>query len=140
MAILRSKGTVFKLGVSGLLAAIAQVIGLDLPEAQSETFEADYLDNTNAGIPYKPTGRTEGGELGYELWLDPALAGHQALTDLLTTPAPVTAYGGEIVFSDTAATTWPFNVAGLSLGGTVQLKEGVKAKGKVKLNGLITYP
>lgn len=139
MAIIRSKGTLLKLSIASVMTTIAQVPMLDLPEASNETFEADYLDNTAAGIPHKATGRTEGGEIGFELWFDPVLATHQAITDLLTTPASA-GTAGKIVFADGAATEWGFTAAGVTLGGAVQLKEGLKAKGKLKLDGIVTYP
>lgn len=139
MAIIRSKGTLLKLSIASVLTTIAQVPMIDLPEGANETFEADYLDNTEAGIPHKATGRTEGGEVGFELWFDPVLAGHQAITDLLTTPA-ASGTPGQIVFADAATTEWDFTAAGVTLGGTVQLKEGLKAKGKLKLDGIVDYP
>ena len=45
---------------------VAQIISLDGPGMASETFEADTLDNTDAGIPYQSTGRTEGGSVSGE--------------------------------------------------------------------------
>jgi len=61
-------------------------VDLDKDEMASETYEADTLDNTDAGIPHMPTGRTEGGSLSGEMFFDPALAGHQKLTALLMYP------------------------------------------------------
>ncbi len=135
--IVRSKGTVCKMAIASVLTAITQMISLDLPEGESETFEADYLDNPKSGIPYKSTGRTEGGELAYEGWFDPSLAGHQAITDLLTTP-PADGVACRVVFADD--TEWDFTAAGCSLGVSVQLKEGLKFKGKFKLDGTVAYP
>src|SRR5688572_12231797 len=94
MAIIRSKGTILKIEIASTLTAVAQLISLDLPEGAAETFEADTLDNANAGIPHKPTGRTEGGSVGFEGFLDPVLASFQALTDLLTTPVLATTGDG----------------------------------------------
>ena len=139
MAVIRSKGTLFQMSIATVMTTVAQMISLELPEAENETFEADYLENTEAGIPYKGTGRTEGGELGYEMFYDPALASHQAITDLLKTPA-VAGTDCQVVFADAAETEWPFVAAGVSLGATVALKDGLKAKGKFKLDGLINYP
>ena len=137
--VVRSKGTVLKVTIATVLTAVSQMLSLEFSEAENETFEADYLDNPDAGIPYKGTGRTEGGELSYEGWFDPVLAGHQALTDLLTTPADA---GTEcqVVYADTAATEWDFTAAGVSLGVAVALNEGLKCKGKFKLDGLVAYP
>jgi hypothetical protein len=139
MAIVRSKGTVLKMTIATVLTAVGQMLSLEFSEAENETFEADYLDNADAGIPYRSTGRTEGGELSYEGWFDPALAGHQAITDLLTNPEA----GGtecQVVYADAAETEWDFTAAGASLGVAVALNEGLKCKGKFKLDGLVTYP
>jgi hypothetical protein len=137
MSKIKCKGTSLKQEVGTVYTAIAQVISLELPQMESETFEADTLDNTSAGVPYAPTGRTEGGSVSGEMFFDPALAGHQALLDLLTTPA---AQDWQIVFADQALTTWPFAGAGFSFGGTVALNDGLKGSFSIKLDGLPTFP
>ncbi len=141
MAIVKCKGTVLKQLVSTVLVAVAQVIGLDLPDMESETFEADTLDNTNSGIPHKGTGRSEGGSVGFEAFLDPALAGHRALLTLITSPPAI---GSEeswsIVFADTGTTEWTFAGAGISIGGTVALNDGLKMSCSIKVDGLPTFP
>lgn len=135
MGVLVSKGTKFQHEISTVLTDVAQVISLDGPDAEVETFEADHLGNAAAGVPMKPTGRTQGGSVSYELFFDPALAGHQDLTDQLVTPA-VTSWA--IVFSDT--TSWPFDGTLKSLTPAVDLADGLKASGEVELDGLVDYP
>jgi len=142
MAICRCKGTALhQLAPSTLYVAIAQLISLDLPDVEAETFEADTLDNTDAGIPYKGTGRVEGGSVGFEAFLDPVLESHTEFLALLTTPPAI---GSEesykIVFADTDATEWLFTGAGLSIGGSVALNDGLKFTGGVKLDGIPTFP
>jgi len=137
MAFVICKGTVLKQTISNVLTAVAQVISLDLPDMESETFENDTLDNSSAGIPHTPTGRSEGGKASGELFFDPALTGHKtSLLGLLTTPATCV---WVIVFADTGHTTWTFTGAGFSFGGTVSLKEGLKGKFSIKLSGLPTF-
>lgn len=135
MAKVPTKGTALKQTLATVLTAVAQVISIDLPDMESETYEADTLDNTDAGIPYESTGRTEGGSLSGELFFDPALAGHQALTALLTTPADES---WTLTFADTGATVWTFTGAGFSLGGTVALADGLKGNFSIKLDGIPT--
>lgn len=137
MSKIKCKGTKLQLLVATVYTDIAQLISLDLPEMESETYESDTLDNTAAGIPYSATGRTEGGKVSGELFLDPALSIHKTLLGLLTTPATAL---WKIIFADTATTAWPFSGAGISLGGSVALKEGLKAKFGIKLDGLPTFP
>jgi hypothetical protein len=141
MAIIIGKGTQLKVEIASVLTAVANLISLDLPEGAAETFEADTLDNANPGIPHKATGRVEGGSVGFEGFLDPVLASFQSLTDMLNDPTlATTGDGGSITFADTAGTVWPFQIAGVTIGGTVQLGDGVKFSGSIKLDGIVTYP
>ena len=137
MAFVKCKGTAIQQEISSVYTTVAQVIGLDLPEAESETYEADTLDNAGAGIPYKPTGRSEGGSCSGELFYDPALTGHKSLTELIRAPA---AENWKINFVDTGTSTWTFAGAGFSMGGTVALNDGLKASFGIKLDGIPTYP
>ncbi|KKK76872.1 hypothetical protein LCGC14_2859280 [marine sediment metagenome] len=139
--VIRGKGTVLHQMIGTVYTAVAQLISLDLPDMESETFEADTLDNANAAIPHKGTGRTEGGSVGFEGFLDPVLASFTTLLALLTTPPAI---GSEesykIIFADTGTSEWAFTGAGLSIGGTVALGDGVKFTGGIKLDGLPTFP
>jgi hypothetical protein len=137
MAIVKCKGTVIQQEISSVYTTVAQVISIDLPEAESETFEADYLDQTGAGIPYEATGRSEGGSCSGEMFYDPALTGHQNLTELIRVPQ---AENWKIVFVDEETSNWSFTGAGFSLGGTLALNDGLKASFGIKLSGIPTYP
>jgi hypothetical protein len=114
------------------------VIDLELPERAGEHYEADYLANASAGIPYAPTFRTEGGTCSGSLWLDPTLAnaGQSQMAILLTAPA---LQNWQVLFKGNPFTTpwpaWQFSGASLKLGGTAALKEGIKGKFSIKLNG-----
>ena len=141
MAIIRSKGTALQQMLGTVYTAVAQIISLDLPDMEAETFEADTLDNANAGIPHKGTGRTEGGSLGFEAFFDPVLAAHTSILTLLDTPPAIGAEESwKLIFADTGTTEWAFTGAGVSVGGTVALGDGVKVTGGIKLDGLPTFP
>jgi len=141
MAIIRCKGTALQQCIGTTFTAVTQVISLDLPDTEAETFEADYLDNTAAGIPYKGTGRVEGGSVGFELFLDPVLAAHTyILTELTTPPAIDSEETWKIVFADTGTTEWAFTGAGVGIGGTVALGDGLKMTGSIKVDGITTFP
>ena len=139
MALIKSKGTVLNLGIAGASAAVGQMISIDLPEMEVETFEADTLDNTNAGIPYKATGRIEGGSVGGELWLDPMVSS-TAIRGFLVSGAanltPAAASNTASVVLGDESTTCTFNTAGMSLGGAVALNEAVKGNFSAKLDGI----
>ena len=135
MAKLKCKGTVLQQEVASVFVPIAQVISLDKDEMTSETYESDTLDNADAGIPYSETGRSEGGNLSGELFLDPALAGHKILTGLIAYPQQE---NWKLIFTN--ATEWPFVGAGFGMGATVALNDGLKAPFTIKLSKLPTFP
>lgn len=132
----KCKGTALQQLIATTYTAVAQIISIDLPDMESETYESDTLDNTGAGVLYQPTGRTEGGSMSGDLFYDPGLAGHQALTALLTTPA---AESWRIIFTNTSNSQWSFTGAGFGLGGTVALNDGLKASFSVKLSGIPVF-
>ena len=132
-----SKGTVLQQTVDETFVPIAQIISIGLDGMESETFESDTLDNTDAGIPYQATGRTEPGSLSGDLFFDPALQGHANLTYLLTNPGDE---AWKLIFADTGLTEWPFTGAGFSLGMAFALNDGVKSDFSIKLDGLPTFP
>jgi len=137
MAQIKCKGTVLEQEIAAAYVAVAQVISIDGPESESETYESDTLDNTDAGIPYSHTGRTEGGSLSGDLFFDPALAGHTNFLDLLTTPQ---AENWKLIFADAATTEWPFVGAGFSFSPTVALNDGLKGSFSIKLSKIPTFP
>jgi hypothetical protein len=129
------KGCVLGQEIASVDTAIAQVISIDLPDMEAETFEADTLDNANAPIPYQTTERSEGGSWGGELFFDPVLAGHQAFLALLYAPVET---NFTITYSDAGATVWTMLTAGVSAGGSIVLNDGVKMTVSGKLSGLPT--
>ncbi len=141
MAFIKSKGTILTLGIAGAGAAVGQMISIDLPEAEVETFEADTLDNTNAGIPHKASGRIEGGSVGGELFMA-AASDLAPIVGFLTSGAANLAPDAAVntasvaMTAGTATLTCTFNTAGMSLGGTVALNEAVKGNFSAKLDGL----
>lgn len=137
MAFVTCKGTKLQASIATVFTPIAQLLDMKLPTMKSETFEGDTLDNEEAGIPKKPTGRTDAGDVSASLFFDPALASHKFLLSLLKEPAT---QAWKIVFADTGKTEWPFTGGGFSLGGTVSLKEGLKADITITLDGLPTFP
>lgn len=137
MAKCKCKGTVLQQEIATVLTAVAQLIDLSISGMKSETYEADTLDNEGAGILREPTGRTAPGSLSGNLFLDPALSGHQSLLDLLTTPA---LQDWAIQFADTGTTTWPFTGAGFEMGVTVAMSDGLKASFGIELADLPTFP
>ena len=124
------KGAVLTIG-----STVTGVISLDLPDSESETYEADYLDNPSAGIPYQPSGRVEGGKMSGEVWLSDT--SYPALLTLIQNPTASFPCPATIRLSNNK--TISLTVAGVGIGGTLQLKEGVKGKLTIKVSGIPTY-
>lgn len=134
MAKIKCKGTAIKQDLAGTFTAIAQVLSIDGPETEIETFDATSLDS-GIGKEYQQTGYVEGGSLTFEMFWDPALAGHQNITDIIAAPADE---NWKLVFSD--STEWPFTSAGISITQTTKMNDGLKATVKLKVDGMITFP
>lgn len=139
MAKVRCKGTAIQQYISSVYVSVGQVISLDGPDMEAETYEADTLDNTDAGIPYESTGRVEGGTLSGEMFYDPALDSHKDFLELLTTP-PTTNEQWKLLFADTGTSEWTFTGAGISFSPTVALNDGLKASFSIKLDKIPTFP
>lgn len=128
------KGSLFKVTFAGVLTTIAQVISIDLPEEAMETVEADELNNLVPGIPHDPTGRTEGGEVKAELFLDPTV--HSALYSwLVETDFTLMKKVCAVLIGATPRATRTFTVAGIKLGGKIVTNDYVKGTLTGKLSG-----
>jgi hypothetical protein len=136
-----SKGSVLSADVATVLTAMAEVISIDHSGAESETFKYTNLNTSGAGHEYLATGYSEGGTVDAEIWFLPATASQQIFTDEITTPTTVVAnqLDGQITFADTGATTMPFKIAGVGIGVSVAMDDGVKLSVSLKTNGLPTY-
>lgn len=135
MAKIISKGTVINQTISCTLTAVAQIISAEHSGAETETYDATTLDTTGAGKEYAPTGYAEGGSVSFELFYDPALSGHQSITDDLTTPVE---REWSIVFSDSTAAL--FDAAGVGFGFSIDMADATKGSVDLKLDQLLTYP
>lgn len=136
MAKVKVKGTVIRQTIASTLTAVAQVIEFSHSGAQTETYDATTLDTSGAGREYSQTGYTEGGTFDFSIFYDPALAGHQAITDDVTTPVE---RGWEIEFADTGTTNCLFTAAGVGFGFTGVMNDGLKADVSLKLDQLLAY-
>ncbi len=148
---IKCKGTVLSQDLAGIAyIAVAQVIDIDLPDIEMETFEADTLGNTDAGIPYFATGRTEGGSFSANIFYDPKDASHIDWVSYLSTnsgtidgvTAADRAYEVSmlITFANLATeSSWAWVCAGVSMGATVALGDGLKATIGGKLTGIPTF-
>jgi len=129
-----SKGTIFLQEVSMSYQAVAQLTDVGYSGGESETYDTTCLDS-GVGKTYASTGYSEGGEVTISGFYDPALAGHQAITDLITAPAD---NSWRVTYSD--GTSMDFTGAGVSFESTMAMADGVKFSSTIKVDGLPTYP
>jgi hypothetical protein len=136
MAKLKVKGTIIKQTIASVLTAVAQITEFNHDGAESETYDATTIDTNGAGKEYSQTGYSEGGNFNFSIFYDVDLAGHQAITDLITTPADCV---WSITFTDATPATSSFTSAGVGFSFTGAMNDGLKADVALKLTGLMGY-
>lgn len=136
MAKVAGKGTVIKHTISASLTAIAQVTSIEISGTQSETWDSTTLDG---GVfkTYDQTGYAEPGTASLELLFDPALAGHQFITDTIRAPAD---NAMQITYADSGNTTQSFTAAGITFGATVAMDDGLKGTAEYQIDGDPGWP
>lgn len=136
MAKVRCKGTVLHQEIASVFTAVAQVVSMSHSGGASEDYDATTLDTSGAGKEYELTGYSDGGNWDFDLFYDPALAGHQAITDLVTTPAK---QKWKVIYADTGTTEEPFTSAGITVGREVAMSDGLKMSVSCHCTGLPTF-
>lgn len=137
MAKLKGKGSIMQLEVASVFTDITQLLSIDCPVPEVETYDSTCLETTGPGREPAPTGYATSGECGFEMFFDPALTIHKTLLGLLASPA---VKNWKLKFSDSGPTVWPFAGILKKLGPKIVMNEGVKASGNIELVGLPTYP
>lgn len=132
MAIVKCKGTALKLTIVATPTAIPNLLSLDHSGAESEFFDSTALDTSGAYRTSELTGYSKPGTVSAELFYDPGSATHQAITDLITTPA---ASVWQIAFVDSGNSTQDLAVTGVKFGSTVAMDDGLKGSIELQLSG-----
>lgn len=136
MTKIASKGTALKLSVASVYTTVGALDSIDAPDVEVQTFDATALDS-GVGMETKPTGFVKGGTASGSGFFDPVLAMHQALTDLITTPAVAL---WKIVWSDSASTEWPFSGVLTKFQPKAAIGDGLKFDWSIILDGMVSYP
>lgn len=135
MAKVPSKGTVLQIDIASTLTAIAQLTEVSRSGAESETYDSTTLDG-GVGKTYDQTGFSEGGTVDCSGFFDPANATHQAITDLITTPADKSM---KIIYADSGTSEEAFTAASASHEVTATTSDGLKFSSSFKVDGLPTF-
>lgn len=144
MAKLKVKGTVLKQGSGTTFTPVAQVTGFSITGMETETYDADTLDGS-VGIAYDPTGRVEGGSSSWDLLYDPALSGHQDITDIVVAAALLTTglpnkVNWKVLFANTSSTELTFTSAGVGFEITGAISDGLRGTATFKHDGCPGLP
>ena len=136
MAIAKCKGMKLQHTVSMSLADIAQLTAISHDGSESMTFDSTTLDGS-VYKTYAQTGYSEPGSVTAEGFFDPALAGHQAITDLIATPAD---NAMKIIYADAGTTNQSFTSAGVKFAMTGAMDDGLKFNVTYKVDGDAGWP
>ena len=144
MAKLKCKGMVLSQGSGTTYTPVAQIISMGVSGIETETYESRTLDGT-PGIEYDPTGYVEGGSTEFELFHDWALAGHQDIHDLvtaacLTTSGAANKVNWKMYAANTSSTELTMVSAGVGIGITAAMNDGLKASVTLKHSGCPVLP
>ena len=136
MAIVKCKGTILQQEISSNYTAVAQLDSVSYEGGASSTFDMTTLDTSGAGRQHSQTGYADSGSVSFSGLYDPALAGHQAITDLITTPA---AQNWKIIFADAGASVMTLSGAGVSFDITAAMDDGLKFSSSITCTGLPVF-
>lgn len=128
MAKLKGKGCVMQKTISAVLTDTAQILSIDLSGEGSSDFDSTTLDG-GAYETKDMTGYVSGGTAKFDLFFDPALAGHQSIVTDMSVPTTVV---WKLKYSDAGPSSLTFTAAGCGLDQKIALKDGIK--GTVTLN------
>jgi hypothetical protein len=123
MAKLKGKGTVLQQTISSTLTDVAQITDIDLSGEASMDFDSTTLDG---GVfqTHDLTGYSSPGTVKAGLFFDPALAGHQAIIGLISSPATCV---WKLKYSDAGPSSLTYTSAGVGVDQTIVANDGVKA-------------
>lgn len=136
MAKVKCKGTVLKQEISSVYTAVAQVIEFSMSGVKDETYDATDLSTTKFKEKAS-TGYAEPGESSFTLFLDPALAGHQAILALIGSGNTT---NWKLICADDDESEIAFSSAGVEVGVEVKMNDGLKMPVKLEHTGAVTFP
>lgn len=128
MAKLKGKGTVLQQTITATLTDVAQSTDFDISGEASLDYDSTTLD----GAVYETkelTGYSSPGTVKMGLFFDPALAGHQAIVALITTPATCV---WKLKYSDSGPSSLTYTSAGVGIDQKIVANDGVR--GTVTMN------
>lgn len=130
-----SKGTALQLSIASVYTTVIQMITINAPDANVQTYDATALDTVGAGEEHLPTGYVDGGICSGTAFFDPTAATQKAMTALITTPALA---NWKIIWSN--LTEWPFSGTLTKFTPKAERTTGLMFDWSIRLSGIVTYP
>lgn len=134
---INAHGTLLKLGNvfpnPATYTVVAEVIDLTPPGPTSKTF--DVSNQSSAGWIEYISGMLDGGKVSFDVNYIPTDATQNASTGLLSLLANRSLWGFQVVFPNTAATTWTFNGIVISFVPTAPVDGILRAKIEIQVSG-----
>lgn len=143
MAKFASKGVVLKLDIATVLTVVSQVLSLKTPTIRSLDFESTTLDS-ELFKERDMSGYAEADPFETELWFDLELATQAAILEHVNPADPVndapTKSTWQITYpnvtgTNATASTLDFDVAGLEIGESLDMGDGIKRSLKGNIDG-----
>jgi predicted secreted protein len=122
---------------SEAFTTIAEVISISGPSLSRDVVEATNMDSTSGWREFIG-GLKSGGEISFELNYDPADATIDASGGLIDDIDQTTARNYQLVFPDSATTTWSFAGWLTSFETNIPLDDRITASATVTLSGVPT--
>lgn len=135
MAKIKCKGTVLQIDIATVYTAVAQLISHTPPSMKSLAYDSTTLDTSGAGKESELTGYAEAGNFEAEIFWDPELAVHQAITDAIVTPAET---NWKTIFVNSGASELGYTCTELEFAPAVNMNDGLKASISGKPDQLAT--
>lgn len=135
MAIIKSKGTVLSMSISGTYTAISNLTSVDISDEKTITFGTEVINQTD---PYKTkmsSGYTDPPTIKAEGFFDPSNASWQAYEGLLTSH---TETNFKVTYTDSAPTSKVYKGVGFGLDKKMAMTDGVKANITIETSGAPT--
>ena len=130
------KGLSFRVEISTVETAIAEIFALTPPNTATGSVEVPTLDQAGAGVARQPTGYARASQVSGSIYLDPATAAHRQLITMSQTPGTTDC---DIVLADTDTSEIDWTAADFELGIVTELEGRLQANFSSNVSGIPTY-
>lgn len=131
MAVMKSKGTVFKITIASVLTAVPGIVSIDKSGEEGESMDVRALDSS-AGLPMASTGFVKPPTIGFDFLVDRANAVHVAMYALMRAPATNVV---TLTYTDSGPVTETWTSVTVGIDESFEGTKAVTGKAKFVLTG-----